>query len=524
MKISAAWYHFCLSGISYQTLISEKSMHRENYMNVLREDIVETITKHLTPMAKRYGYSDIPLETNVKWRPMVLVIGNYSSGKSSLINEFLGAKIQDTGQAPTDDSFTVLTYDDSVPETEGIQLVEQRDGKSLLNDPEYPFSTLRKHGQRFAAHFQMKSINSPFLKNLAIIDTPGMLDSISERDRGYDYQEVLGDLAQKAGLVLVLFDAHKAGTVREAYKSIRETLTTHTYEDRIIFVLNRIDECTTFNDLLRVYGTLCWNLSQITGRKDIPMIRMTYSSNVAPINKDPASAPSFLPLLENQREDLKQTILQTPLRRLDHLATYLETHGERLAHYLEALQVFGLQLQNFRIKKMSIGFLISLLGGSLIAGIMMFMGLMADPTVLLTVGGVCAGLIMILWLAFFQKKLEQKFRTTRLENLDTLTPVADQTRKDSWIAIRDLVDQHLKKNEGDYDYSNYDLKMDLFEIRQVNNEATQKIREALSEFRGMSDDDLEEWRKDRLARKVYEKKKKEEADAETLEAGIRHMY
>ena len=75
---------------------------------------------------------------------------------------------------------------------------------------------------------------------------------------------------KKAGLVLVLFDAHKAGTVREAYKSIRETLTAHTSEDRIIFVLNRIDECTTFNDLLRVYGTLCWNLSQITGRKDIP--------------------------------------------------------------------------------------------------------------------------------------------------------------------------------------------------------------------------------------------------------------
>jgi len=42
-------------------------MHRENYMNALREDIVDTITTHLTPMAQRYGYSDIPLETNVKW-------------------------------------------------------------------------------------------------------------------------------------------------------------------------------------------------------------------------------------------------------------------------------------------------------------------------------------------------------------------------------------------------------------------------------------------------------------------------
>ncbi|WP_321494411.1 dynamin family protein [uncultured Desulfobacter sp.] len=469
-------------------------MHRENYMNALREDIVDTITKYLTPMAQRYGYSDIPLETNVKWRPMVLVIGNYSSGKSSLINEFLGAKIQDTGQAPTDDSFTVLTYDDTVPEAEGIRVVEHRDGKALLNDPEFPFSTLRKHGQRFAAHFQLKRINSPFLKNLAIIDTPGMLDSITERDRGYDYQEVIGDLAQKAGLVLVLFDAHKAGTVREAYKSIRDTLTAHTFEDRIIFVLNRIDECTTFNDLLRVYGTLCWNLSQITGRKDIPMIRMTYSANAAASSNNSAHLPSFLPLLENQREDLRQIILQTPLRRLDHLASYLEIHGERLSHYIEALQNFALEFQSFRLQKIFIGFLISLLGGGLIAFLVMMTAGIAAPNALLSVGGIGAGLIMILWMSFFQKKLDQKFRTRRLENLDTLTPVADQTRKDSWSAIRDLVGQTLRKNKGDYTL--YDLKMDLFDIRQVNNVVTQKIREALSDFRGMSDHDLEEWGKD----------------------------
>ena len=208
----------------------------------------------------------------------------------------------------------MITYDETIAEDTKIKVTEERDGKVLLNDPEYPFSTLRKQGQRFAAHFRLKKSNSPFLKDLAIIDTPGMLDSITERDRGYDYQEVIGDLAQKAGLVLVLFDAHKAGTVREAYKSIRDTLSAATFEDRIIFVLNRIDECSSFSDLLRVYGTLCWNLSQITGRKDIPMIRLTYSPNA--VSKAGGSAgyrkAEYLPLLENQREDLRRAILDTP--------------------------------------------------------------------------------------------------------------------------------------------------------------------------------------------------------------------
>ena len=41
------------------------------------------------------------------------------------------------------------------------------------------------------AHFRLKKVNSTFLEQLAIIDTPGMLDSVSERDRGYNYQEVI---------------------------------------------------------------------------------------------------------------------------------------------------------------------------------------------------------------------------------------------------------------------------------------------------------------------------------------------
>ena len=181
-------------------------MNRDSYIESLRSELLDLVEEHLSPVALRYGYSEVPLESNIKWRPLVLVLGNYSSGKSTLINDFLGMKIQATGQAPTDDSFTVITYGEPESQMDAVQVVESRDGKFLLNDPEYPFETLKRYGQRFAAHFRLKKVNSPFLENLAIIDTPGMLDSITERDRGYDYQEVIGDLAQMADLVLVLFD------------------------------------------------------------------------------------------------------------------------------------------------------------------------------------------------------------------------------------------------------------------------------------------------------------------------------
>ena len=313
-------------------------MYRENYINALRAELLDLVEKELTPVALRYGYSEVPLESNIKWRPQVLVLGNYSSGKSTLINEFLGGNIQRTGQAPTDDSFTVITFDETVPSGGPVRVTEERDGRFLLNDPEFPFEGLKKHGQRFATHFRLKKVNSPFLKNLALIDTPGMLDSITERDRGYNYQDVIGDLAQIADLVIVMFDPHKAGTVREAHISLRDTLPSRTFDDRVLFVLNRIDECTSLSDLLRVYGTLCWNLSQITGRKDIPLIHLTYSPRAMNGREEADTYHSaYLKELGNQREELKKAIADAPRHRLDHLATFIETHGERLAHLLEAL-------------------------------------------------------------------------------------------------------------------------------------------------------------------------------------------
>ncbi len=465
-------------------------MYRDNYIKSLRTELLEMVANLLSPVAMRYGYSEVPLETNIKWRPQVLVLGNYSSGKSTLINEFLGTEIQSTGQAPTDDSFTIITYDDTEPEDAPVRITEERDGKFLLNDPEYPFETLKKHGQRFAAHFRLKKVNSPFLKNMAIIDTPGMLDSITERDRGYNYQEVIGDLAQIADLVLVLFDPHKAGTVREAHTSLRDTLPAKTFEDRVLFVLNRIDECSSMTDLLRVYGTLCWNLSQITGRKDIPMIRLTYSPHAAANASSGLNHDSgYLVHLENQREDLKKAVLKAPCHRLDNLATFVETNGERLSHFLEAMIGYRKNARKFHLKAFFTGLALSVLsaGGAWlgIMGITPFQGM--DTGVQLGTSGGLSVLFLLLWLTLIQKYLYRRFLKKWLRNLDGLTPLANQTRRDSWAAIRDLVYVNLKKTKGRY--SLRQVKSEYDSIYQVYEKGSKEIREALKELSTLSVED-----------------------------------
>lgn len=464
-------------------------MNRENYINSLRMELVGMVADHLTPVALKYGYSEIPLEANIKWRPQVLVIGNYSSGKSTLINEFIGANIQATGQAPTDDSFTILTYDNSSPEGSPVIVTEERDGQFLLNDPEYPFEILKKHGQRFASHFRLKKINAPFLKNLAIIDTPGMLDSITERDRGYDYQEVVGDLSQIVDLVLVLFDPHKAGTVREAHKSLRETLPAKTFEDRVLYILNRIDECSSLTDLLRVYGTLCWNLSQITGRKDIPMIHLTYSPNASPgiVNGDNCKT-GFLHSLQNQREEIKKAIQQTPQRHLDHLATFVETHSERLAHLLEALISYRKKLRVFKFKFWAVGVFVALLVGAAsgfgLAMVPFFAG--QGPVVLLGIGGVIAVGALVGWVTFIQQFFRTAFHRKQINQIDELTPLENQTRRDVWEAVRKYVLSFLERTRGRFSLK--DIKQEHAAARQIFDEGAREIREALSELSTIRND------------------------------------
>ena len=464
-------------------------MYRENYINSLRAEMVATVEKNLTPAAKEYGYSDVPLESTIKWRPMVLIIGNYSSGKSTLINEFMGADIQAIGQAPTDDSFTIITYGDAADDNQEIQVTQERDGKFLLNDPDYPFEILKKHGQRFAAHFRLKKVNSPFLKNLALIDTPGMLDSITERDRGYNYQEVIGDLAQLADLVLVLFDPHKAGTVRESHTSLRETITSRTFEDRVLFVLNRIDECSSLSDLLQVYGTLCWNLSQITGRKDIPSILLTYSSRAAQNYVTPDGNRGFLHNLENQRQKLKNSVLDAPRYRLDNLATFVETHAERLDLLMEAILSYRKQLRRFNGRFGAIGIMISLIAG--IAAI--FTGASAgllsgfyDP-VAIGAGGVATCLCMVFWMLAPLRYFKSVFHRNYLKNIDKRIPLDTQTRKDNWQAVRELAYKYLKETNGRFRLRN--VKQQYADVHQVFVEGTREIRKALNELSNIKFDE-----------------------------------
>lgn len=410
----------------------------------LQREIQNRVEKKLFPLLEEYSLDSGELAMVLKWKPIVLLLGNYSSGKSTLINELLDQEIQLTGQAPTDDSFTVITAPAS---NEKYGLVN---GASLVNDDQLPFSRLKAYGEKLSSHFQMKLIDSPLLENLAIIDTPGMLDSVTEKGRGYDFTKVIGEFALISDLVVLMFDPHKAGTIKETYTTIRGTLPETSAEDRVVYVMSRIDECDNLGDLIRSYGTLCWNLSQMTGRKDIPRIFLTFSPTVRRKTK-------ALEAWVDERNQLKDKILAAPGHKISHILHLLDRKLHELKLVTEAMAGFtkgGRRVLRRAFKKTIIGgigafvlidLFFAMMTGS--AARSFLLGLLSGTgaihsLALPLMGTLIYGVVSVLWVTKW--RLPRYFSACR-EDIDGIVSLTTPYQEYIWQRVRNTVSALISK-------------------------------------------------------------------------------
>jgi hypothetical protein len=398
----------------------------EEHLESVRQDILALIASQLTPVALRHNYAQGPLEDAVKWQPMVLIVGSYSSGKSTFVNELIGAPVQTVGEAPTDDSFTVLTY---AEEGDGaVRVVEERAGASVLSDPAYPFSGLRGLGEGLAGHFRVKRVASPLLRRLALVDTPGMLETAQGLRRDYDFDAALGQLAAMADLVLVLFDALKAGAAAETLATLRHALLPQVPASRLVFVMNRVDRVTTLADLLRVSGALHWNLAATLMTKDVPRVVYAWAATAE-------ATPAHLALLENGRDEMARVVAAAPRLRLDHLLDYVERHGGRLRMLAGALAAYRGALVKARLAVLARSAGVALLLALAAFGIMYF----SSEERPLGLAGVTAasafGLALLCGYALFGPRLARA-TATRLAHGEGLVPLDDALQKSTWAEVQ----------------------------------------------------------------------------------------
>jgi hypothetical protein len=270
------------------------------------------------PLADRFAFGKRPDEGEIAGAPTVLILGNHSSGKSTFINHLLGGPIQKTGLAPTDDAFTVLSFGSTE---------EERDGQAVVSTPNLPYGGLRNFGPQFLSHFRLKLRPVPMLREVQLIDSPGMIDSPGEGSgRGFDFTGAVRWFAERADVVLVFFDPEKPGTTGETLQVFTQAL--QGMDHKLLIVLNKMDQFQSLQDFARAYGALCWNLGKVIPRKDLPLIFTTF----VPVD---GVAPPKLPTQDfvTAREELIREIKRAPARRLLVHAKVIDEAGRRLRRF-----------------------------------------------------------------------------------------------------------------------------------------------------------------------------------------------
>lgn len=428
-------------------------LERDEFVEKLRKELFYLIEDNLSPIARRYSYNNIPLESKTSWKPIVLILGNDSSGKSTLINEFIGDKIQITSDSPIESAFTVVTCDNDeesythIPEG---KVYEELSGQRVFNSEQYPFGLLGKYGDKFSSNFRLKKVRSKALKKIAIIDTPGMSTSFNESANDYDFQGVIHDLAILSDLIIVLFDHQELTSVYESHPGLEQILSNKTIDSRLLFVLNRIDKYSSLSELLDVYGSLCWNLSKMTEHRDTPRLLVTYSPS-ASLTKNEVEVKGFLSLLENQRCQLTSAIANAPKYRLDHLASFIEFHGIRLNHLLEELIFIKRNNLSFMFRLNSLVILFSLFIGS---GVGYYAHIVRpfpfiDSENIAILLGLSFGLGFFLVVQFFSVSFFKRMKLRKLINsVEFDEDFVSQSKNETWSAIKPSILRILKRNQS----------------------------------------------------------------------------
>ncbi|CAL9052270.1 unnamed protein product [Musa banksii] len=262
----------------------------------------------LKPLEVTYQFSDFvsPLLTNSDFdaKPMVMLLGQYSTGKTTFIKHLLkssypGAHI---GPEPTTDRFVVIT---SGPDERSIP------GNTIAVQADMPYNGLTAFGTGFLSKFECSQMPHPLLEHITFVDTPGVLSGEKQRtQRSYDFTGVTSWFAAKCDLVLLLFDPYKLD-ISDEFKRVIGSLRGH--DDKIRVVLNKADQVDT-QQLMRVYGALLWSLGKVLNTPEVMRVYIG-SFNDKPINE--AEHAVIGKLFEKEQEDLLSDLNDIPKKACD---------------------------------------------------------------------------------------------------------------------------------------------------------------------------------------------------------------
>ncbi|KAM7264778.1 hypothetical protein ACFE04_002461 [Oxalis oulophora] len=280
-----------------------------NAITSIIDGLKRLYTEKLKPLESTYLFNDFmsPLLTTSEFdaKPMVMLLGQYSTGKTTFLKHLLrcdypGAHI---GPEPTTDRFVCVMsgHDErTVP------------GNTIAVTAELPFNGLSTFGGSFLSKFECSQMPHPLLDEITFVDTPGVLSGEKQRtQRSYDFTGVISWFAAKCDLILLLFDPHKLD-ISDEFKRVISSLRGN--DDKIRVVLNKADKVGT-QELMRVYGALMWSLGKVLNTPEVVRVYIG-SFNDKPID-EANIGPMWKELFEKEQDNLLADLVDIPKKAID---------------------------------------------------------------------------------------------------------------------------------------------------------------------------------------------------------------
>lgn len=198
--------------------------------------------QELDQVARKLGLMDTDdsYATQVSWWPVIAVLGTFSAGKSTFLNQLIGRELQRTGNQAVDDKFTVICFGPS-------EEPQSLPGMALDSDPRFPFYQISQEieaisegeGRRIDSYLQLKTANSEALRGKIFIDSPGF-DADQQRSSTLGITDRIIDLSD---LVLVFFDARhpEPGAMRDTLQHLVGDTADRADTAKFLYILNQLD-------------------------------------------------------------------------------------------------------------------------------------------------------------------------------------------------------------------------------------------------------------------------------------------
>jgi hypothetical protein len=263
-------------------------------------------------LSRSQSYAD-----RVSWWPLIAVLGTFSAGKSTFINDYLEFALQRTGHQAVDDKFSVICY-------AGDGHSKTLPGTALDADPRFPFYSVGKEieevakgeGRKLDSYLQLKTCPSEKLKGKILVDSPGF-DADDQRTATL---RIADRIIDRADLVMVFFDAHRPepGAIRDTLEHLVEKAIARHDATKFIYILNQIDVTADQNDLEDVVAAWQRALAQkgLTAGRFYRVFSQTACTHI----ENEEAARRLIEWREQDMADLEERLDQVELQRVYRVA------------------------------------------------------------------------------------------------------------------------------------------------------------------------------------------------------------